>query len=96
MSIFKIIIFFLLLKQLFYCFIFGFLFIVYCYGKDVIHSALTSTIVYIVMRFKPNYYKLLIVASILYVLALHIRCMIIDYMGWKVDFTSAQMIMTIS
>ena len=64
--------------------------------KGLIHFSATSLIVYIMLRLMPQKKVAFPVLAflLLHLSAMHIYRMITDYMGWRMDATSVQMLMT--
>eukprot|EP01107_Rhizomastix_libera_P016656 TRINITY_DN7089_c0_g1_i2.p1 TRINITY_DN7089_c0_g1~~TRINITY_DN7089_c0_g1_i2.p1 ORF type:complete len:465 (+),score=89.17 TRINITY_DN7089_c0_g1_i2:55-1449(+) len=62
---------------------------------ETLVSLLTALAVYTPLRFSPKMYKCTALFSILMLLGIHLRRMIIDYMGWTMDFSAPMMMMTI-
>lgn len=71
--------------------------LLFMYHDQIIHSFVSSLIVYLIISFFPENvnYKLAIMFSMLYMLGSHIYIMITAYMSWAPDFTSPQMMLTI-
>jgi len=63
----------------------------------MIHSILTSTIVFLMVKFLPRAiaHKLVFVFALGYLCISHIYRMYVDYLGWTLDFTGPQMLLTI-
>ncbi|CAM9628376.1 unnamed protein product [Ascophyllum nodosum] len=62
-----------------------------------IHSFISSTVTYLMVLFLPNKYMPHIVFLFVmgYICVSHIYRMYVDYMGWSLDFTGPQMVLTI-
>lgn len=65
-------------------------------GYQILHSFISSTIVYLIVRFAPLSVarKIVFVFSMAYIMISHIYRMYVDYMGWTLDFTGIQMLLT--
>ncbi|KAK8809628.1 hypothetical protein WA158_000571 [Blastocystis sp. Blastoise] len=77
--------------------IFGVLLLQFTFFEGWIHSIITSVIVYLQIRFfsKRHMQYTVFLFSILYLAASHIYRMSVDYMGWKIDFTTYLMVFII-
>eukprot|EP01116_Phalansterium_solitarium_P004611 TRINITY_DN1564_c0_g2_i2.p1 TRINITY_DN1564_c0_g2~~TRINITY_DN1564_c0_g2_i2.p1 ORF type:complete len:438 (+),score=149.91 TRINITY_DN1564_c0_g2_i2:119-1432(+) len=66
-------------------------------GSEILHSAFSATCVYAIMRFGPSRqaHKLAVAFAILYMSAGHIQRMYNDYLGWRMDFSGVQLLLTI-
>jgi hypothetical protein len=75
----------------------GFTLIVFLFGSDVLHSFLSSLVVYVLLKFLPVRfgYKAALGFAFFYVVAAHVHRMWVDWMGWNADHTSVQMVLTI-
>lgn len=64
---------------------------------QILHSFASSTAVYFMLALLPKNlgYKLAFVFTMLYISISHIYRMYTDYMGWTMDFTGPQMVLTI-
>ena len=69
----------------------------FVFGSAWIHSFITSAITYSLVRFGPAKYApyIVFVFNMLYMTASHLYRIYIDYMGWSLDFTGAQMLIVI-
>jgi lysophospholipid acyltransferase len=65
-------------------------------GWQILHSFISSTVVYLMVKFLPNgvAHRVVFAFVILYIMVSHIYRMSVDYMGWSLDFTGPQMILT--
>eukprot|EP01113_Clastostelium_recurvatum_P026253 TRINITY_DN3152_c0_g2_i3.p1 TRINITY_DN3152_c0_g2~~TRINITY_DN3152_c0_g2_i3.p1 ORF type:complete len:490 (-),score=107.59 TRINITY_DN3152_c0_g2_i3:21-1490(-) len=81
-----------------YGIVFGLVFCTWCLGEWAwVHSFISSTIVYIMLRVLPIQYsyKVVFVFVMSYISGSHIYRMYTDYMGWTLDYTGSQMVVTL-
>eukprot|EP01114_Cavostelium_apophysatum_P011080 TRINITY_DN2525_c0_g1_i1.p1 TRINITY_DN2525_c0_g1~~TRINITY_DN2525_c0_g1_i1.p1 ORF type:complete len:471 (+),score=106.65 TRINITY_DN2525_c0_g1_i1:139-1551(+) len=80
-----------------YCMILGLAFGWITMGTQLIHSFVSSTIAYLILCVFPpkTGAKLVYVWCMLYLSGSHIYRMIVDYMGYTLDFTGPQMLLTL-
>ncbi|KAG9403198.1 Lysophospholipid acyltransferase 1 [Aphanomyces cochlioides] len=66
-------------------------------GREWIHSFITSTITYFLVKWTPvSYAPFLVFAfNMLYLSASHLYRIYVDYLGWSLDFTGPQMLLVI-
>ena len=77
--------------------VWGLIFCFFCLGPWAwIHSFSTATITYLLIRFGPERYmhNLVFIFLMAYMSASHIYRMYTDYLGWHLDFTGPQMLLT--
>lgn len=62
-----------------------------------LHTIFSSTITYLIMKFLPHgmAHKVNLVFVLLYMSLSHIYRMYVDYMGWTMDYTTVQMVLTL-
>ncbi|EGG17545.1 membrane bound O-acyl transferase family protein [Cavenderia fasciculata] len=78
-----------------------FLGILYCHWSlgewSWIHSFISSLVVYLIVSFLPrrNSHLIAFTFSMIYLSVSHWYRMYTDYMGWKMDYTSPQMVLTL-
>lgn len=72
--------------------------LIFCLGPIAwIHSFITSSVTYVIVRsFPPRLAnKLVFIFAFAYLSASHIYRAWVDYMGWTLDFTGSQMVITL-
>lgn len=69
----------------------------FVFGHHLIHSIVSSTIVYLILTFLPRQYArhIVLAFALSYVSLGHIYRMMVDYLGWSLDFTGPQMLLTL-
>jgi len=76
---------------------FGLWFAWFIFKDQMLHSFVSSAIVYLMLQTLPRnvVHKYVFAFMMTYMSISHIYRMYVDYMGWSIDFTGAQMILTI-
>uniref|UniRef100_K3WUZ5 Lysophospholipid acyltransferase n=1 Tax=Globisporangium ultimum (strain ATCC 200006 / CBS 805.95 / DAOM BR144) TaxID=431595 RepID=K3WUZ5_GLOUD len=69
----------------------------FVYGSEWLHSFGSALITYALMKYGPIKHApyIVFVFNMLYVAALHVYRMSVDYMGWSIDCTASQMLLLI-
>eukprot|EP01103_Thecamoeba_quadrilineata_P007997 TRINITY_DN177_c0_g1_i3.p1 TRINITY_DN177_c0_g1~~TRINITY_DN177_c0_g1_i3.p1 ORF type:complete len:214 (+),score=11.43 TRINITY_DN177_c0_g1_i3:53-694(+) len=77
--------------------VFGVIFGLVLFGSGLVHSLISSSIVYVLVKFGkgPQIPKIVFVFSMGYLLLGHLYRQYYDYMGWKLDFTAPQMMIAL-
>mmetsp|Transcript_8660 Transcript_8660/g.36105 ORF Transcript_8660/g.36105 Transcript_8660/m.36105 type:complete len:500 (-) Transcript_8660:29-1528(-) len=77
--------------------VFGILTVIYVIGNQVYHSFFSTLVAYIILRAMPNKLgsKLIWVWAFGYMATSHLYRQYVDYLGWTVDFTTTQMVITL-
>eukprot|EP00007_Cunea_sp_BSH-02190019_P003717 CAMPEP_0174237496 /NCGR_PEP_ID=MMETSP0417-20130205/8402_1 /TAXON_ID=242541 /ORGANISM="Mayorella sp, Strain BSH-02190019" /LENGTH=509 /DNA_ID=CAMNT_0015316259 /DNA_START=69 /DNA_END=1594 /DNA_ORIENTATION=+ len=76
----------------------GLFFSFYTIGAQTIHSFVSSLVVYVLVALLNRFgiaHKLVFVFAMTYMSLSHIYRMHVDYLGWSLDFTGPQMVITI-
>jgi len=76
----------------------GIAFLVFCLGPTAwLHSLFTSLVTYAMISFLPASvsHKVVFAFAFSYLSASHIYRIVTDYMGWTLDFTGSQMVVTL-
>lgn len=76
---------------------FGFLFGLFVFGAGIVHSIISSSIVYLLVKNLkgPDTPRIVFAVSFGYLLLGHLYRQYTDYLGWRLDFTTPQMIITL-
>lgn len=69
----------------------------FVFGHHMIHSLLTTTVVYLMLTLLPRSIArhAVLVFAFAYISCAHIYRMYVDYLGWSLDFTGPQMLLTL-
>ena len=69
----------------------------FVFGSSWVHSLITATITYFLVRFGPAKYApyIVFVFNMMYMTLAHLYRIYVDYMGWSLDFSGAQMLIVI-
>lgn len=69
----------------------------FVFREHMIHSVFTTTVVYAMLKFLPRAYArhAVLTFALSYVSLGHIYRMYVDYLGWSLDFTGPQMLLTL-
>lgn len=69
----------------------------FVFEGQLIHSIITSTIVFLIVKVFPKgvFHKVVFIFSMVYLCVSHLYRMYVDYLGWTLDFTGPQMLLTI-
>ena len=78
------------------CMIIGVSFMTFLFGYDVIHSVVSSALGFLILSFIPikNVHIWMTTWAMLYLSCCHISRMIVAYLGWELDFTNPQLLIT--
>jgi lysophospholipid acyltransferase len=74
----------------------GVFFIIFCMGSQVIHSVVSASVAYILLMVVPaeKVPSVMLIFTMGYMSGAHIYRMYVDYLGWHLDFTGPQMVLT--
>ncbi|KAF0701623.1 Aste57867_7951 [Aphanomyces stellatus] len=80
-----------------FSFLAGVLMAQFVLGSQWIHSFITSTVTYVLVRFAPASVapQLVFAFNMLYLSGSHLYRLYVDYLGWSLDFTGPQMLLVI-
>ncbi len=80
-----------------YSVLFGFLFMYVQYGVSALHPLISATVTYGLVQVLPRdkIGSVVFVWSICYMSASHLYRMWVDYLGYHIDFTTSQMVVTV-
>lgn len=69
----------------------------FVFGGQMIHSLVTTTVVYLMLTLLPRSIArhAVVTFALVYVSVSHIYRMYVDYLGWSLDFTGPQMLLTL-
>jgi len=69
----------------------------FCIGFQILHSLISSTIIYLMIEYLPPKlaFKVVFVFALGYTVISHWYRLYVDYLGWTLDFTGIQMLLTI-
>jgi len=68
----------------------------FVFGYAWIHTMLSASVCYLIIALRvPSYQNVVMVFMMAYISCSHISRLYVDYLGWTLDFTGAQMVLTI-
>eukprot|EP01121_Diplochlamys_sp_Union-15-3_P020647 TRINITY_DN8099_c0_g1_i3.p1 TRINITY_DN8099_c0_g1~~TRINITY_DN8099_c0_g1_i3.p1 ORF type:complete len:385 (+),score=31.10 TRINITY_DN8099_c0_g1_i3:55-1209(+) len=69
----------------------------FCIGTDIIHSFISSTVVYLMVEYlDPKLsHKVVFIFCFAYIVISHLYRLYVDYLGWTLDFSGIQMLLTL-
>ena len=78
------------------CMIIGVSFMTFLFGYDAVHSVISSAVGFLILQLIPtkNVHIWMTAWAMVYLSCCHISRMIVAYLGWELDFTNPQLLLT--